>query len=132
MPVCCAAERTLQCVAAGGFCANTWLSNSATASSLWVRVRPALASSWSPASPRATNRFFQCVTAGGVIAHCAAICPLLCRGPTFIGTQTHAKPQPPKRVLPVRQECEEGGAPPQDRIGHRKMIASEHIEMLIC
>ncbi len=34
------------------------------------------------------------------------------RGPTIIGTKTSAKPQPPKRVLPVRQECEEGGAPP--------------------
>ena len=34
------------------------------------------------------------------------------RGPTIIGTKTYAKPQPPKRVLPVRQEREEGGAPP--------------------
>jgi hypothetical protein len=32
----------------------------------------------------------------------------------------------------VPQEREEGGVPPQDRIADRKMIASEHIEMLIC
>lgn len=36
--------------------------------------------------------------------------PQAVRGPTIIGTKTYAKPQPPKEVLPVRQQREEDGA----------------------
>lgn len=48
---------------------STFASSSATAPSSCARGRPGLASSCRPASPRATNRFFQCVIAGDVTLH---------------------------------------------------------------
>jgi hypothetical protein len=41
-------------------------------------------------------------------------------------------PNRPKEFFRCVRNAKRAELPPQDRIGHRKMIASDHIEMLIC
>jgi hypothetical protein len=54
------------------------------------------------------------------------------RVPLSLEPKRTLSPNRPKEFFRCVRNAKRAELPPQDRIGHRKMIASEHIEMLIC
>jgi hypothetical protein len=68
--------------------------------------------------------------------HKLNLLPLLDRfaiwGPTIFGTKTYVKVRLPKRILLGVGIAKRPEIAPRDRIGHYEVIASKHVEMLVC